>query len=197
MTELSPFDRDLDRNAANFTALTPLSFLDRAAAVYPDRPAVIHGERRYSWRETAERCRRLGSALARRGIGKGDTVAILAPNIPEMIEAHFGVPMTGAVLNALNIRLDAETIAFQLGHGGARLLIADREFSGLIAKALALMTGPRPFVVDIDDTNRLAFVIGAGRQFLEAVEGEQPDGLDDKRVCHADRGKRGDDRQNE
>jgi len=151
MTEPSPYDRDLERNPANYTALTPLSFLDRAASVYPDRPSVIHGERRYTWRQTAERCRRLGSALARRGVGLGDTVAIMAPNIPEMLEAHFGVPMTGAVLNPLNIRLDAETIAFMLGHGGARLLITDREFSPVIAKALSLMTGPRPFVVDIDD----------------------------------------------
>jgi fatty-acyl-CoA synthase len=151
MTAPAPFERDLDRNPANFTALTPLGFLDRAASVYPDRPSVIHGERRYTWRETAERCRRLGSALARRGIGKGDTVAIMAPNIPEILEAHFGVPMTGAVLNALNIRLDAETIAFMLGHGEAKLLITDREFSPVIAKALSLMTGPKPFVVDIDD----------------------------------------------
>jgi len=151
MTELSPFDRDLERNAANFTALTPLGFLDRTATIYPDRLSVIHGERRYTWSQTAERCRRLGSALARRGIGKGDTVAIMAPNIPEMLEAHFGVPMTGAVLNALNIRLDAETIAFMLGHGEAKILITDREFSPTIAKALSLMTGPRPFVVDIDD----------------------------------------------
>src|ERR1700744_4822362 len=147
----SPFATDLDRNPANFTALTPLGFLDRTAAVYPDRLAVVHGERRYSWREAAERCRRLGSALAKRGIGKGDTVAIMAPNIPEMFEAHFGVPMTGAVLNALNIRLDAETIAFMLGHGGAKLLLSDREFSATIAKALALMTGAKPEVIDIDD----------------------------------------------
>jgi fatty-acyl-CoA synthase len=151
MTLPSPYESDLDRNPANFAALTPLGWLDRTASVYPDRLAVIHGERRYTWRETAERCRRLGSALARRGIGKGDTVAVMAPNVPEMLEAHFGVPMTGAVLNALNIRLDAETIAFMLGHGGAKLLITDREFSGTIAKALALMEGPRPFVVDIDD----------------------------------------------
>ena len=151
MTEPSPYERDLDRNAANFTALTPLSFLDRTASIYPERVAVVHGDRRQTWRQTAERCRRLGSALAGRGIGKGDTVAIMAPNIPEMLEAHFGVPMTGAVLNALNIRLDAETIAFMLDHGGAKLLLTDREFSGTIAKALSLMTGPKPFIVDIDD----------------------------------------------
>jgi fatty-acyl-CoA synthase len=175
MTEPSPFDRDLDRNAANFTALTPLTFLDRAAAVYPDRPAVIHGARRYSWRQTAERCRRLGSALARRGIGRGDTVAIMAPNIPEMIEAHFGVPMTGAVLNALNIRLDAETIAFQLGHGGAKLLITDREFSPVVAKALALMTGPRPYVVDIDDALALGGTLIGATSYDTLIEAGDPD----------------------
>jgi fatty-acyl-CoA synthase len=151
MSATSPYDRDLDRNPANFTALTPLSFLDRAASIYPDRVAVIHGETRYTWAETAERCRRLASALRRRGLGQGDTVAIMAPNIPAMVEAHFGVPMAGAVLNALNIRLDAETIAFQLTHGGARLVLVDREFSGVIAKALALMPAPHPFLVDIDD----------------------------------------------
>jgi fatty-acyl-CoA synthase len=175
MTELSPYDRDLDRTAANFTALTPLGFLDRAACVYPDRPAVIHGERRYSWRQTAERCRRLGSALARRGIGKGDTVAIMAPNIPEMIEAHFGVPMTGAVLNALNIRLDPETIAFQLGHGAAAVLITDREFSGVIAKALALMPGKRPFVVDIDDPLAEGGTLIGGTTYESLLETGDPD----------------------
>jgi fatty-acyl-CoA synthase len=150
-TRLSPYDQDLDRNPANHLPLTPLTFLDRAAAVYPHRLAVVHGARRYTWRQTAERCRRLGSALAKRGIGKGDTVAVMAPNVPEVLEAHFGVPMTGAVLNALNIRLDAETIAFMLGHGDAKILITDREFSGVIGRALALMDGPRPLVIDIDD----------------------------------------------
>jgi fatty-acyl-CoA synthase len=151
MTASSPFDRDLDRNPANHQPLTPLGFLDRAASVHPDRLAVVHGKRRYCWRETAERCRRLASALMRRGIGRGDTVAIMAPNVPEMVEAHFGVPMAGAVLNALNIRLDAPTIAFMLDHGGAKVLITDREFSPVIANALSLMTGARPIVIDIDD----------------------------------------------
>ncbi|HVJ52241.1 MAG TPA: acyl-CoA synthetase [Aliidongia sp.] len=151
MTEISPFERDLDRNPANHQPLTPLGFLDRAAAVHPDRPAVVHGDRRYSWRQTAERCRRLASALMRHGVGRGDTVAIMAPNVPEMFEAHFGVPMAGAVLNALNIRLDAETIAFMLKHGGAKVLITDREFSPVIGKALELLDGPRPCVIDIDD----------------------------------------------
>src|SRR5262252_3252648 len=119
----------LDRNQANHTPLTPLTFLERAAYVFPDRLSVVHGTQRFTWRETYSRCRRLASALARRGIGKSDTVALMAPNIPAMYEAHFGVPMCGAVLNTLNTRLDAKTIAFMLRHGEAKVLIADREFS--------------------------------------------------------------------
>ena len=143
---------DLPRNAANYAALSPLSFLGRTADVHPDRIAVIHGDRRYTWRQAAERCRRLACALARRGIGRGDTVAAMLPNIPEMFEAHFGVPMTGAVLNALNIRLDAATIAFILGHGEAKVLLTDREFSATIATALALLPpDQRPLVIDVDD----------------------------------------------
>ena len=143
---------DLPRGPANWVPLSPLSFIARAASVYPDRPAIVHGEARQSWAETYARCRRLASALQRRGVGRGDTVAIMAPNTPAMVEAHFGVPMAGAVLNALNIRLDAETIAFILGHGEARVLLTDREFSPVIAEALArLPAGERPFVVDVDD----------------------------------------------
>jgi fatty-acyl-CoA synthase len=151
MSTSSIYDRDLDRNDANHAPLTPLQFLERAAAVHPDRVAIIHGARRQSWIETAERCRRLASALDRRGIGRGDTVAVMAPNIPEMMEAHFGVPLCGAVLNALNIRLDAEAIAFILAHGEAKVLLTDREFSPVIAQALGLMKGAKPIVIDIDD----------------------------------------------
>ena len=140
----------LDRNQANHTPLNPVTFLERAAAVYPDRLAVVHGATRHTWRETYDRCRRLASALARRGIGRGDTVAVMAPNVPAIYEAHFGVPMLGAVLNALNTRLDAETIAFMLRHGGARVLIADRELSPTVARALALLDD-KPLVIDIDD----------------------------------------------
>ncbi len=104
---MNPFESGLDKNAANYVPLSPLGFLARSAAVYPDRLAVVHGERRYNWAETFRRCCRLASALARRGIGKGDTVAVMAPNVPELFEAHFGVPMAGAVLNAINTRLDA------------------------------------------------------------------------------------------
>ena len=147
---MSPFD--LPRNAANFAALTPLSFIARAAAVWPERVAVVHGGIRRSWAETYARCRRLASALAARGIGRGDTVAVMAPNVPALLEAHFGVPMAGAVLNALNIRLDAATIAFILEHGGAKVLITDGEFAPTVQAALAAMPeAERPFVVDIDD----------------------------------------------
>ena len=146
-----PFEQDLEKNPANHAPLTPLSFLERTAAVYPDRLSVIHGARRYTWKETEARCRRLASALARRGIGVGSTVAVMLANTPEMVECHFGVPMTGGVLNALNTRLDAEAIAFMLGHGEAKLLITDREFAPTIEKALALV--PHPIeVIDVDDT---------------------------------------------
>ena len=140
----------LARNAANFTALTPLSFLARAAAVYPDKLAIVHGDVRYTYREFYARCRQFADALRRRGIGPGDTVAVLAPNIPALLEAHYGVPMAGAVLNALNTRLDARSIAFILGHGEAKLLIADREFAPIVSAALAELDHP-PAFVEIDD----------------------------------------------
>ena len=111
------YERDLPRNPANHSAMTPLSYIQRAAAVYPDQLAVVHGDVRRTWSETYTRCLRLASALAKHGIGKGDTVAVMLPNIPAMVETHFGVPMTGAILNTLNTRLDAETIAFMLQHG--------------------------------------------------------------------------------
>src|SRR5207244_2470478 len=140
----------LDKNAANYVPLSPIGFLLRSASVYPNRTAIIHGERRYTWRETLERCRRLASALTRRGIGRGDTVAVMAPNVPAIFEAHFGVPMAGAVLNALNIRLDADTIAFILKHGEAKALITDGEFAPVIARALAQLDR-KPLVIDIAD----------------------------------------------
>ena len=135
----SIFDHNLEKNAANYAPLTPLSFLERAAYVYPDRPSVIHGAERYTWAETYARCRRLASALAKRGIGVGHTVAAMLPNTPPMYECHFGVAMTGAVLNTLNTRLDAEAIAFMLEHGEARLLITDPEFAPTIEAALRLV----------------------------------------------------------
>ena len=121
----SIYDRDLDRNAANYVALTPLSLIARTAEIWPRQLAVVHGERRYTWAETYARSRRLASALARAGVGKGDTVAVMLANTPEMVECHFGVPMTGGVLNTLNTRLDAEAIAFMLDHGEAKVLITD------------------------------------------------------------------------
>ena len=144
------FDEGLDKRPANFQPLTPLGFLARAAGTFPGHPAVIHGERSYGYAEFYARCRRLASALQGRGIGAGDTVALMAPNIPAMLEAHYGVAMAGAVLNPLNIRLDAETIAFILDHGEARVLITDREFSPVIAEALK-RTKVKPTVIDIDD----------------------------------------------
>ena len=141
---------NLDRNAANYVPLSPLSMLSRTARVYPERTAVIHGDLRRTWGETEVRCRRLASALTRRGIGLGDTVAIMAANIPEFVEAHFGVPMTGAVLNALNIRLDAAALAFILRHAEAKVLLTDREFSAVISAALDRLES-KPLVIDIDD----------------------------------------------
>jgi fatty-acyl-CoA synthase len=170
----SIFDRDLPRGPANHTALTPLDFLDRAAATYPDKVAVIHGGLRRSYGETYARCRRLASALSRHGIGRGDTVAVMAPNVPALFEAHFGAPMIGAVLNALNTRLDAATIAFMLQHGGAKVLIADRELSAVVDKALHLMER-RPLVIDIDDP------LGSGGELLgeatyeDFIAGGDPD----------------------
>ncbi len=147
---MSAYDRGLDRQSANYEPLTPLSFLQRTAWVFPEHPSVVHGTRRFTWKETRERCHRLAGALARRGIGKGDTVAVMAANTPEMLECHFGVPMTGAVLNTLNIRLDAASIAFMLAHGEAKAVLVDREFSGTVRQALAEL-GRDILTVDIDD----------------------------------------------
>ncbi|MDX1434241.1 MAG: AMP-binding protein, partial [Gammaproteobacteria bacterium] len=146
----NPFERDLGPTRANYVPLTPMSFLERAAAVYPDKVAVIHGEARYTYRDFHRRCHQLARALSARGIGRGDTVSVMAPNVPAMLEAHYGVPLCGAVLNALNYRLDADTIAFIMEHAGTRVLITDREFSDTIGKALA-RTKASPLVIDVDD----------------------------------------------
>ncbi len=146
----NPYELDLDRNPANYAPLTPLTFIDWSATVYPARVAVVHGRRRYTWSETYARARRLASALAQRGIGVGDTVAVMLSNTPEMYECHFGVPMAGAVLNALNTRLDSDAIAFMLEHGGAKVLIADREYAATIGGALGRLS-ERPYVIDVDD----------------------------------------------
>jgi len=145
------FETGLDRTRANYAPLTPLLFLDWSADVYPQRLAVVHGSRRYTWAQTRERCRRLASALTDRGIGRGDAVAVLLPNIPEMVEAHFGVPMTGAVLTTINTRLDAATIRYILGHSEAKVLLVDRSLSGVAAQALGGLD-VAPIVVDVDDS---------------------------------------------
>ena len=146
----SPFDIGLEKGEANYKGLSPLSFLKRSAHVYPQKVAVIHGARQYTYAQFNERCRRLASALAARGIGPGDTVSILAPNIPEMLECHYAVPMLGAVLNAINIRLDATTVAFILEHGEAKAVLIDKQFSSVMAEALSQINAS-PLVVDIDD----------------------------------------------
>ena len=159
----NPYALHLGKTPANHQPLTPLSFLERAARVYPTHTAVIHGNLRRTYAELYSRCRRLASSLAQRYIGPGDTVAVMLANTPPMIEAHYGVPMTGAVLLSLNTRLDAAILAFQLDHGNAKILIVDREFSPVVKAALA-QAKVKPIVIDYDDlefpqTNeRLSFV---------------------------------------
>jgi len=165
MTRKNPFERDLDRNPANYTPLTPISLIARAAYAYPRHLAVVHGSRRYTWSETYARCRRFASALAKAGIGVGDTVALMAANTPEMIEAHFAVPMTGGVLNTLNTRLDADAIAFMLEHGGAKVLVTDTEYSLTIERALEQLP-VKPLVIDIVDA------LGPGGKRLSDVDYE-------------------------
>ena len=146
----NPYAHGLDRCEANHVPLTPLGFLDRAALVHPRRVAVVHGAFQQTWQQTRDRCFRLASALAARGVGTGDTVSVLAPNTPAMLEAHFGVPLAGAVLNALNVRLDAEGLAFILRHGECKFLLVDREYAALATAALARLD-TRPVVIDIND----------------------------------------------
>jgi len=148
---MSVYETDLDKNAANYQPLTPLTFLARSAAVYPDQAAIIHGKQRTTYAQFYARCRQLASSLAKAGIRKGETVSVLLANTPAMLECHYGVPMTGAVLNTLNTRLDAATIAFSLAHAETRILIVDKEFSKLAKDALALMQGHHPIVIDYVD----------------------------------------------
>jgi fatty-acyl-CoA synthase len=148
------FDRGLDRNPANYAPLTPLGFLERSAAVFPGRLAVVHGPLRCTWAQLYARCRQLASALAQRGLGRGDTIAVMLPNTPEMVEAHFGIPMAGCVLNAINTRLDAASVAFMLSHGEAKLFFVDQEFAGVARAALAQLRGQNiepPEVIDVLD----------------------------------------------
>jgi fatty-acyl-CoA synthase len=186
----SIFDQDLPRNAANYTPISPLSFIERAAEVYPQRTAVIHGALRQTWLQTYERCRCLASALQGAGLGKGDTVAVMLPNTPPMVEAHFGVPMAGAVLNALNTRLDAEAIAFMLDHGEAKAVIVDAEYAPVMKKALALRQARHALlVIDAEDalfagsTERLGsstyedFIAGGDPQFAWELPADEWDAI--------------------
>src|SRR3979409_454063 len=144
------YDSGLDRNPANFQPLTPLTLLERAASVFTDQLAIVHGPLRRNYRGFYARARKLASALAKRGIGRGDTVSAVLANTPPLLECHYGVPMTGAVLNTINTRLDAAVIAFQLDHGDAKVLIIDREFSKVIKEALSLCKA-KPLIIDYDD----------------------------------------------
>jgi fatty-acyl-CoA synthase len=185
----SIFDQDLPRNAANFAAMTPLTFLERTAEVYPRALAVVHGELRRSWGDVYRRCRQLASALARHGIARGDTVAVMLPNTPPMVEAHFGIPMAGAVLNALNTRLDAPTLAFMLDHGEARVLIVDPEFAPVMRQAIALRKSALPLlVIDAEDAvfgpgqsigslSYEAFLAGGDPQFAWAPPADEWDAI--------------------
>ena len=147
---MSIYEQGLARNPVNHAALSPLSFIERTAAIYPNYPAVVHGAIRRTWEQTYTRCRKLASALAGRGIGKDDTVAVMLPNIPEMLELHFAVPMIGAVINTLNVRLDAEAISFMLQHGEAKVLVVDREFCDVAQTACRMLEHP-PLIIDIND----------------------------------------------
>jgi fatty-acyl-CoA synthase len=162
---MNPYAQDLDRNDANYAPLTPVSFLARTAYIWPERTAVVHGSRRYTWGQTYDRSRRLASALVQQGIGAGDTVAAMLANTPEMIEAHFGVPMSGGVLNTLNTRLDAEAIAFMLDHGEAKVLLTDTEFAPVIKAALGRVQR-KPVVIDVADA------LGPGGERLGSTDYE-------------------------
>ncbi|OPF64716.1 acyl-CoA synthetase [Hydrogenophaga sp. H7] len=186
----SIYDQDLPRNEANFAPISPLSFIERTAEVYPDRLAIVHGGLRQTWAQTYARTRQLASALQKAGIGKNDTVAVMLPNTPPMVEAHFGVPMSGAVLNALNTRLDPEAIAFMLDHGEAKAVIVDPEFAGTMAKALKLRTRTEPLlVIDVQDTlftgesqpigstTYEAFIAGGDPAFAWQLPGDEWDAI--------------------
>src|SRR3954447_19724740 len=146
----SPYDTDLDRNPANHQPLTPLTYLSRSAHIFPDHTAIVHGDLKRTYRDFYARSRRLASALAKRGIGRGDTVSVMLANTPAMLECHYGVPMCRAVLNTLNTRLDPTIIAFTLDHAEAKVLITDREFAPTVKAALAMAT-VKPLVIDFDD----------------------------------------------
>jgi fatty-acyl-CoA synthase len=169
----SAYDTHLDRVEANYQPLTPLTFLKRSALVYPDKTAIIHGHRRITYRQFSDRARRLAGALAGRGVGKGDTVSVMAANIPAMLDAHYGVPMTGAVINALNVRLDAANIAFILEHADSKVLLTDRGFAPVVKEALS-RTRARPLVVDIDDPSTDGDSLGS-IEYEDFIAGGDPE----------------------
>lgn len=168
------YEQDLDQNQANFTPLTPLNFIERAASVFPEHLSIIHGKQRFTWRQTWQRSCLLASALARIGIGKGDTVSFMGANTPETFEAHFGVPMCGAVLNALNVRLDAKAIAFILEHAETKVLFTDREYSDTISQVLELLD-KKPLVIDIDDKEFAGGELLGEMDYEEFIANGDPD----------------------
>ena len=171
----SIFDQYLDKNHANYAALSPVGFVERSAEVFGDLPAVIHGSRRYDWRALRDRSARLATGLCALGVSRGTTVATMLSNTPEMVEAHFGIPMTGAVLNTINTRLDAATIGFILDHAQAKVLITDREFSPAVAGALRQCEGS-PLVIDIDDPEYAGPGDRLGEiEYEELLAGASPD----------------------
>ena len=159
IVDSGPYSNGLDKNLANFNQLSPLSFIQRTASVYPEYISIIDGDRKFTWAGTYARCRRLGSALRQRGIGAGDTVAVLLSNSPAMYEAHFGVSMAGGVLNTINTRLDANTIAFILEHGEAKVLITDKEFHTTSAAAVK-QCQTKPIIIDVDEQELSGELIG-------------------------------------
>jgi fatty-acyl-CoA synthase len=169
------YEIGLEKNPANYVPLSPLSYIERTAAVYPNRPSVVHGERCFTWAQTYARCRRLASSLKRIGVGAGDTVAVMLPNVPAMYEAHFGVPMTGAVLNPLNTRLDAAAITYMLRHGEAKVLLVDPEFSPLVEQALNALGPKRPFVIDVLDPLYQSETRIGEMEYEEFLSGGDPD----------------------
>ena len=152
---MSNFDQDLDKNPSNFIPLSPITFLERAKDVYPDYEALIYGDRKYTWKQVYERSTQFASSLEKQGIGLGDTVSVLAANTPELFEAHYSIPMTGAVINTINIRLDPHTIAYILDHSDAKLFIVDTQFSPTIKKALELVSKKIPIIDIVDEKAQL------------------------------------------
>ncbi|MGS2742918.1 acyl-CoA synthetase [Halomonas sp. LS-001] len=168
---MSIFEQDLPKTQANHVALSPLTFIERSATVYPDYPAMVHGDTRRNWAETWSRCRQLASALRGRGLKPGDTVAVMLPNVPAMFEAHFGIPLAGCVLNTLNIRLDADAIAYMLAHGEAKAVLVDPEFAEVVTAAVATLD-VKPLVIDVADEEFLGAMPGIGEIEYEALLAE-------------------------